>query len=153
MIEDVRHLPADSPDMVNAFEVMRAGFAGMEGRIDPPSSLARMTVDDLRAPGQEVWVAGVPVAGAMVLTPKPSVLYIGKLAVAERRRGVGRRLMARAEARARELGLGALELQSRVELIEVHAVFRALGFREVARTTHAGYTRPTSITFRKEVAG
>ena len=137
--------------MVNAFEVMVEAFTGMEGRIDPPSSLASMTVEDLRDPAGEVWVLGNPIAGTVVLTPKPAVLYVGKLAVRDRRRGAGRRLLAFAEQRAGELGLDWLELQSRVELVEVHAVFKRLGFREVMRTTHAGYARPTSITFRKRV--
>lgn len=153
MMTDCRYLTPDAPEMEAAFDIMRAAFAGMEGRIDPPSSIASMTVEDLRDPASEVWVLGDPVVGAVVLTPKPSVLYIGKLAVAHRRRGVGRALMAQAEARARALGLEWLELQSRVELVEVHAVFKALGFTEVMRTTHAGYRRPTSITFRKRVAG
>ena len=148
-MDKARKLTPDSPEMVNAFDVMRDAFAGMEGRIDPPSSLTSMTVDDLRTPMSEVWVIGQPVAGTVVLTPKPSVLYVGKLAVRDRRTGLGRRLMGVAEARARELGKGWLELESRVELIEVHAVFKALGFREVMRTTHAGYAQPTSITFRK----
>ncbi|MCF2905026.1 GNAT family N-acetyltransferase [Octadecabacter sp. CECT 8868] len=130
---------------------MRAAFAGMNGRINPPSSLERMTVDDLRNPASEVWVLGHPVVGTVVLTPKPRVLYVGKLAVAGKRRGVGRMLMTVAEDRARALGLEWLELQSRVELVEVHAVFKALGFVEVMRTTHEGFKQPTSITFRKAV--
>lgn len=153
MNNELRRLAPDSPEMVNAFEVMRGAFAGMEGRINPPSSLTQMGVEDLRDPASDVWVYGDPVVGTVVLTPKRQVLYVGKLAVADRRRGVGRALMALAEERARALGLEWLELQSRVELVEVHAVFKALGFAEVMRTTHAGFTRPTSITFRKRVAG
>ena len=49
------------------------------------------------------------------------------------------------------LHLPVLELQTRVELTENHATFRALGFVEVARTAHPGYDRPTSITFRRPV--
>lgn len=114
-----------------------------------------MTVADLaRIAGQaEVWVAGDPVVGTVTLTPKRSVLYVGKLAVAAvaKQTGLGRALMTLAEERAEALGLGWLELQSRVELVEVHGVFKRLGFREVARTTHAGYRKPTSILFRKVV--
>lgn len=153
MNNELRRLAPDSPEMVNVFEVMRGAFAGMEGRINPPSSLTQMGVEDLRDPASDVWVYGDPVVGTVVLTPKRQVLYVGKLAVADRRRGVGRALMALAEERARALGLEWLELQSRVELVEVHAVFKALGFAEVMRTTHAGFARPTSITFRKRVAG
>lgn len=148
---EIRRLSPDSADMVSAFDVMQQAFAGMEGRIDPPSSLGSMTAEDLRDPAHEVWVLGDPIAGAVVLTPKPAVLYVGKLAVRDRRRGVGRQLMALAERRAGELGLGWLELQSRVELVEVHTAFKRLGFHEVLRTTHKGFTRPTSITFRKQI--
>lgn len=63
----------------------------------------------------------------------------------------GRALMDLAEKRAAALGLGWLELESRVELVEVHAVFKRLGFTEVARTTRKGFKRPTSILFRKVV--
>lgn len=139
--------------MADALEVMRAAFAGMDGRIDPPSSIHRLTVEDLSrtAHVSEVWVAGDPVEGTVILTPKAKVLYVGKLAVADRRAGLGRGLMDLAQERARALGLGWLELQSRVELVEVHAVFKRLGFVEVMRTTHNGFTRPTAIVFRKTV--
>ena len=50
------------------------------------------------------------------------------------------------EARARNLP--EIELQARVELTENHAAFAAMGFREVGRTAHDGYNRPTSVTMR-----
>jgi hypothetical protein len=59
--------------------------------------------------------------------------------------------VAEAEAMARELGRPVLELGTRVELTENHAAFAALGFREVARTAHAGYDRPTSVTMERAV--
>lgn len=147
----LRQLGPDDPTLTEALDVMRVAFAGMDGRIDPPSSITRMTLASLQqdAAQAEVWVAGNPVEGAVILTPKPKVLYVGKLAVRDRRMGLGRALVEHAEVRAMALGLGWLELQSRVELTEVHAVFKRLGFAEIMRTTHAGFTRPTSITFRK----
>ncbi len=148
---EFRQIASDDPDLAEVLDVMRMAFAGMEGRIDPPSSIDEMTLVSLSktAATSEVWASGMPVSGTVVLTPKPQVLYVGKLAVRDRRRGLGRQLMTLAEDRARALGKRWLELQSRVELVEVHAVFKALGFREVMRTTHAGYAQPTSITFRK----
>ena len=153
MASTFRQLTKDDPALGAAMDVMRAAFAGMQGRIDPPSSLDAMTLSDLAQMAEfaELWVVGDPVVGTVILTPKAKVLYVGKLAVADRRAGVGRALMELAEARAGALGLGWLELESRVELIEVHAVFKRLGFAEVMRTTHAGYTRPTSVVFRKRV--
>jgi ribosomal protein S18 acetylase RimI-like enzyme len=129
-------------------------FAYMEGRIDPPSSLRDLTTEALTRQAEvgEIWIIGAPVA-CVVLTPKPGALYVGKLAVAasHRGRGLARRLLDQAEARAREMGLPALELQTRVELVENQAAFLAMGFQEVARTAHKGFDRPTSITYRRAV--
>jgi GNAT superfamily N-acetyltransferase len=132
--------------------LLHSAFAYMDGRIDPPSSLHALSADTL--PGTaEVWVIGTPPVACVFLTPRPQALYVGKLAVAaaERGRGHARALITLAETRARALGLPMLELQTRVELTENHATFRALGFVETGRTAHAGYDRPTSITFRRPV--
>ena len=73
------------------------------------------------------------------------------MAAGFRGQGLARRLIDVAEARAREMGLPALELQSRVELVENQEAFQAMGFQEVGRTAHPGYDRPTSITYRRAV--
>lgn len=135
--------------------LLQAEFAYMQGRIDPPSSLNDLTPDALtdQARQGEIWIIGAPVA-CVFLTPRPAALYLGKLAVARSHRGQGmaRRLIDLAEARARDHRLPALELQTRVELTENHAIFRALGFVEVGRTAHPGHDRPTSVTFRRQLA-
>jgi ribosomal protein S18 acetylase RimI-like enzyme len=74
------------------------------------------------------------------------------VAASHRGQGLARRLIDQAEARARALQLPALELQTRVELVENQAAFRAMGFEEVGRTAHEGYDHPTSITFRRAVS-
>lgn len=129
-------------------------FAYMDGRIDPPSSLRDLTPEALtrQARTGEVWVVGAPVA-CVFLTPRPGVLYLGKLAVAPSHRGQGlaRRLVNQAEVRARALRLPALELQTRVELAENQRAFEAMGFVETGRTAHPGFDRPTSITYRRVV--
>lgn len=143
-------------DWHTVLTLIQDSFAFMEGRIDPPSSMHRLTVQDIatQATEGEVWVIGQPPIACVFLTVKPQALYIGKLAVARSHRGQGlaRTLIDMAETRARALGLPALDLQTRVELTENHATFRALGFTETARTAHAGYDRPTSITFRRSLA-
>jgi ribosomal protein S18 acetylase RimI-like enzyme len=133
-------------------------FAFMEGRIDPPSSLRDLSPEVLSAQARagEIWIidgADGGIAACIVLTPKPEALYLGKLAVAAAYRGQGlaRRLIDLAATRAREMGLPVLELQTRVELVENQAAFRAMGFVEVGRTAHPGYDRPTSITYRRAV--
>lgn len=128
-------------------------FAGMEGRIDPPSSLHRLTAQDLarQAVTGEVWVIGVPALACVVLTPKGDALYLGKLAVKpeQQGKGFGRALVAVAQDRARALGFAALELETRVELVENQRFFIGLGFHEVDRKAHPGFDGPTSITWRK----
>lgn len=150
----LRRLAEEAP-MEGVLALIRESFAYMDGRIDPPSSMHRLTAADLAqsAGSGEVWILGPPDAplACVVMTPKPDALYLGKLAVsaAARGQGLSRKLIDCALGRARARGLPCLELQSRVELVENHAAFRAMGFVVVAATTHPGYDRPTSLTFRR----
>jgi ribosomal protein S18 acetylase RimI-like enzyme len=135
--------------------LLHDAFAYMEGRIDPPSSLRDLAPEALTRHVRtgEIWVIGARPLACVFLTPRPASLYIGKLAVdaGHRGRSLARALIDQAEVRARVMGLPALELQTRVELTENHATFRALGFTETGRTAHPGFDRPTSITFRRAV--
>lgn len=139
-------------------DLLRSAFAYMEGRIDPPSSLTRLTLDGLRdrAATDTVLLAcdGRRIVGCAFLSPRDGCLWLGKVAVAgsHRRRGLARALTDRAATIARDRGLAALELQVRIELAETRAAWAALGFAEVARTAHPGFDRPTSITLRRPVA-
>ena len=154
----VRLGPAD--DMTALHALLVRAFAYMDGRIDPPSSLGRMTAETFaqEAREKEVWAIPGPSGGAgpsacMVLEPRADHLYLGKLAVAGARRGQGlaRVMIEHAVDRARALGLPEVRLQTRVELDENHRTFIRLGFVEVGRTAHPGYDRPTSVTFARQV--
>ncbi len=151
----IPHRATEPYDWASILRLITTAFAGMEGRIDPPSSMHGLTVEDVarQAAEAEVWVIGDPAHACIFMTPKTDVLYLGKIAVdsAHRNAGLARALIAKAEERARALGLPQLELQSRVELVENHAAFAALGFVQVGMTAHPGYDSPTSITFRKKV--
>lgn len=142
-------------DWMALLQLIQTEFAFMDGRIDPPSSMHQLTAERLAAQAQsaEVWVIGSPPLACMVLTPKPHALYLGKLAVAgtQRGKGLARRMIDTAVQRARALGLPVVELQTRVELVENQAAFRAMGFGEVGRSSHLGYDRSTTITFRLPV--
>lgn len=146
------HHPFDWPALL---ALIRTAFAGMQGRIDPPSSMHRLTVDDIarQAVDGEVWVIGTPPVACLFLTAEPGALYLHKLAVAPtaQRQGHARALIDAAELRARSLGLPRLRLQTRIELAENHATFRALGFTQTAVTAHPGYSRPTTLTFERAV--
>lgn len=141
-------------DMAHVHALLVNAFAYMDGVIDPPSSLARMSPADLAGEARraELWVMDGPI-GCMILTYKGDTLYLGKLAIAADWRGTGlaRVMIDAALARARDLGRGSLTLQTRVELLANQRSFEALGFTETARTAHPGYDRLTSITYRREV--
>jgi len=151
-----RRLDPDE-DMGPVLALIRDSFAFMARRIDPPSSMNRLTEAAVaeQAREGEVWVleeAGAPIA-CVFLTPKPDRLYIGKLAVGNgfRRQGLARQLVEHAAGRAKALGLGALELQTRIELVENHAAFAAMGFVRSGETAHRGYDRPTSFIYTRPV--
>ena len=149
------HRCRDPYDWSALLDLIRAAFAYTESRIDPPSSMHALTPDKVarQAETGEIWAIGAPPVACIFLTPKPHALYLGKLAVAADQRGKGhaRALIDLAETRALALNLPALELETRVELTENHAIFRAMSFTETGRSAHSGYDRPTSITFRREV--
>nr|WP_166418377.1 GNAT family N-acetyltransferase [Cochlodiniinecator piscidefendens] len=132
---------------------MQVSFAYMDGRIDPPSSIHRLTLNDLKEKCETayVWSIGHPCEACVVITPIKDGLYIGKLAVAEQSRGKGhaRHLINAATGLGIQLGLRYLELETRVELSENHAVFEKMDFHKTDKTAHDGYTRPTSITMRR----
>ncbi len=134
-------------------------FAYMASRIDPPSSLLRMSVADLERKSCDetllLAMDGERIAGCAFvrLEPahKPECAYIGKMAVHADYRGQGIAwcFVAEAEKMARANGLGALELQTRIELTENHETFARLGFVKTRENAHEGYDRPTNITMRR----
>lgn len=147
-----RQLLPDDPLLPAVLALIRDSFAVMDGRIDPPSSIHRLTLTDLRDRNKEVWVIGTAPLACMILTPKPDTLYLGKLAVSAtaRHRGYATALIGQALTRAAALHRPHVTLQTRIELTENHATFTRLGFTQIARTAHPGFDRPTSLTFRRD---
>lgn len=145
-------LATDPYDWPALLGLIQRAFAYMEGRIDPPSSLQVLTPQGLAVAG-EVWVLGGPAVACMVLKRQAAGLYLGKLAVdpGMQGRGLGRLMVARAEARARELGLAQIELETRVELTGNHKFYLGLGYSEISRSAHPGFDRPTSVRYGKQV--
>jgi GNAT superfamily N-acetyltransferase len=156
-VSKVETNPPDFNDFAGLHRLLLTEFAYMEGRIDPPSSLAALSQDDLRAKAgaEDLFILrdSGHLTGCLFGAARPDCYYIGKLAVAASQRGHGlaRALIDAAASRARTLSLPMLELQSRVELMENHAAFAQMGFVQAAATAHPGYARPTSFTFRRAV--
>jgi GNAT superfamily N-acetyltransferase len=76
----------------------------------------------------------------IVLEREPEVLLVENVAVRPDRqgRGLGRRLMAFAEFRARSLGLSAVRLYTNEKMISNIALYESLGYRETGRETVDG---------------
>jgi len=150
--------PAHFSDWAALLTLLQSAFAYMTGRIDPPSSLDALSAADLQAKAlrETLFLATEDgqLLGCAFADVRADCVYVGKLAVAERARGRGiaRQLMSAADDLARAQGRDVLELQTRVELVENHRAFEALGFRTVAETAHPGYDRPTSVTMHRPVA-
>lgn len=150
-------ITADSSYIPTILELLQRAFAYMEPRINPPSSMHRLTVEKIKdhCVIGEVWAIGEPPKACVFFNTKGDHLYIGKLAVTEdmRGRGIAGQLIDLAEQRARSMGLSGLELQTRIELTENHVIFQRLGFTKTGENAHQGFDRPTSITMRKPVRG
>jgi GNAT superfamily N-acetyltransferase len=150
--------PTGFSDWPRLVGLIRDSFAYMDSRIDPPSSLKKMGIDEfiVKAAEETLILAEEDqrIIGCAFAALRDDCVYVGKVAVAHsaRGKGVARAMLAAAEALARQHGRNFIELQTRVELIENHATFDALGFEKVAESAHPGYDRPTSITMRKPVS-
>lgn len=143
-------------DETQALELLRLihrAFAGIEGHISPTSSLHRLTLADLRSlPATDaLCVIGQPPIACAIFRQRDEALYVEKLAVdpANTRQGFGRAILDVAKAHATLCKCTGIRVQTRVELSENHRFFEVLGFQEIARTAHPGFTQPTSITYEK----
>ncbi len=152
----VRHSSTD-PALGDILALIKSSYAYMQDRIDPPSSMHRLTLAGIarHCDTGEVWSIGTPPMACMFLTPQRDSLYLGKLAVsvAHRHQGLARTLITQAARRALALGKRFLELEARIELTENHRAFTRLGFQKTAEAAHPGYDHPTFIVMRKPVGG
>ncbi|MGO1079836.1 GNAT family N-acetyltransferase [Inquilinus sp. CA228] len=154
----VRPMRGDSAEIAAVVALIRGAFAEYDGRLDPPPSAVRETAESIAALlGREhglVAEAGGAAVGCLFLQRREGGdIYVGRVAVARehRRGGVGRALMAAAEAEARRLGGARLTLGVRLALDSNRRFFRSLGFTEGALHAHPGYDRPTWAEMTKAI--
>jgi len=92
-----------------------------------------------------VWVieGGDAVAGVIVLLPRPDYLLLDNIAVAlsRQRAGLGRQLLAFAEAEAVRRGYREIRLYTHRTMTENQRLYAATGYEETRRGTEAGYER------------
>jgi len=145
----------DFRDWDGLLQLLLRSYEYQKDRIDPPSSVLELDAQVLayKAHEEQMFIATDDdmLVGCAFARPRDGALYVGKVAVRQDRQGqgIGRRLMQAIEQHARERGYTLLELETRIELIENHRTFGALGFRKVSEHAHPGYSRTTFITMRK----
>jgi GNAT superfamily N-acetyltransferase len=137
--------------------LMHRAFAQYEGVLVPRSgamdeTLATVTAR-LRDESCLLALAGETPVGCVFYEPIGETIYFGRLAVLPERRGQGlaRLLVAAVEAAAAAVGVAAVTLGVRIALPENVALFTALGYREISREAHPGFSEPTSINMEKRI--
>ena len=147
---------AASPEEAEAIvAVIQRAFGEYRGKLRPESGALLETPETIRAAMKTDRIllaerAG-RVLGCVSVRRKDNCAYAGRLAVEpmERGIGVGRALLAAAEALARQMGTDRLRVDVRLKLHDNRAFFRALGFREGAERCHPGFRQPTYVELEK----
>jgi GNAT superfamily N-acetyltransferase len=141
-----------------AAALIRAAFAELAGRVDPPPSALKETAATVAETLTRGGGAGINGNGALVACvlweEKAGGLYFGRLAVAPeaRGRGLARLLIAAVEAEARRRSLPRTHLGVRLTLPANRRLFASCGYAETTQRTHAGYVHPTSVDMEKRLA-
>ena len=159
MSEDAAIRPAMAADVSAIVKTLQRAFAEYDGRLDPQPGALRETGATLRSRvmphGAAVAVVGGQVVGCVLFEHRGTEIYLGRLAVVPERRGRGlaRRLVDHVEHESRAIGATAVTLNVRVALPENITLFLRLGYHEVGRLAHRGFSDPTFLVMMKKTAG
>ena len=144
--------PAGPEDAAAIGDLVRASYAKYVERIGKEPAPMLEDYAALIGAG-EVWasVEGEEVLGVLVMRPAEDHLFVGNVAVApdHQGEGLGRELMAFAEAGARKDGLPEIRLYTNEKMRENVAIYAKLGFEETERKLDGGYRR---VFMRKRLA-
>jgi len=151
--------PATADDAGALAATIAAAFEQYRGTLIPESGAFHETAANIAAElgkgaGAFVALLDGAVVGGVMTKHLEGDLYFGRLAVAPGARGLGvaRRLIEAVEADARTRGLPGVRLGVRIALPANQKLFAALGYVEIGREAHPGFSHPTSITMRKALA-
>jgi predicted N-acetyltransferase YhbS len=155
---DISLRPMAPEDAARVAALIRTAFATQSAITDPLPSALRVSEADveahLRMGGGVVAQVAETLVGSALWAVQDGGLQLGRLAVAPswRRRGLGRALVAAAEAAARSAGLPVIRLSTRLVLLDNRRLFAACGFVETTRDAHAGYAEPTFVNMEKRLS-
>lgn len=151
MTEAVRSIrPAVAADLESVRRCAEAAYALYVPRIGrKPAPMVADFESQIGAGQVHVLVEDDRVLGYIVLYPRDDHLHIENVAVFPDLQGdgVGRALLAFAEAEARRAGVAAIELYTNQMMTENLSFYPRLGYRETGRGEEAGFAR---VFYRKE---
>lgn len=136
--------PATAHDVAPVQALIEAAYALYIPRIGARPGPMLEDYAALIAQGRvEVFEEQGLVLGVLVLIAQADGLLLDNVAVspAAQGRGLGRQLMAHAEARARQLGLEVVRLYTNEAMSENLGLYERLGYRETHRAVQAGFRR------------
>lgn len=151
-----RARPDEAADVL---AVILAAFTPYRGVLVPESGALSETVDSVRGKierggGVIAERADGVAVGAALFEPEYDALYLGRLAVRPECRGQGlaARLVVAVEREAATRGITRVTLGVRLALDDNIRLFTRLGYREIGREAHPGFTEPTSMNMEKRLA-
>lgn len=137
-------------------DLIQAAFAEYRGKLKPESGAYGETPEGIAT--QLVGSHGAVIAerdgvavGCVLFRDEGEDLYFGRLSVLpnHRRSGVADALVAAVEREARARGAAGVLLGVRIALTGNQRLFARLGYVEISREAHPGFSEPTSINMRK----
>ncbi len=138
-------------------DLIKQAFAEYSGKLDPPSSAERKSVqvvkDELREANALVTETEGTLVGCVFYHPREDSIYVDRLSVLPeyRKRGIATGLIAEVEHRARADGYTRLALSVRLALEKQQAFYQRQGFEFHTYGTHEGYENPTYMNMVKSV--
>ena len=139
--------PGDVPALARIAEAAFAPYVTAMGR--RPAPMDQLFEDDIAA--GSCWTAGDPPKGYVIARPADGEWLLESVAVAADARGagLGRALIAFAEAEGPARGYGRIMLYTNAAMTANLALYPRLGYRRAGRRVEDGYDR---VYFEKELA-
>jgi ribosomal protein S18 acetylase RimI-like enzyme len=151
MIDALRIRAATATDVPAIEEIVNQAYRHYVARIGkPPGPM----LEDYAARVSEgvAWVLEDRAAtvAIIVLKPEPDYLLLDNIAVSPARQGLGlgRRLLAFAEAEALRRGYREIRLYTHQTMVENQRLYASMGYEETGRGIEAGYDR---VFMRKQL--
>jgi N-acetylglutamate synthase-like GNAT family acetyltransferase len=142
-------------DISRILYVIKTAFAEQRGKVEPPSSAERKTVEIIEAELQTANALVIEskneVIACVFYQPKGDSIYVDRLAVLPefRKQGIGEMLMFKVEKLAIELGFKKLSLSVRIELKDQQEYYSKMGYKISAYKSHKGFQEPTYVVMKK----